>query len=260
MGHPSAKRNDSGVSKKRERGIVGSSVYFVWLIMCTSGLAWFLMGIGFALYQIKEGEDKAQYQINRILDANIAVLKNGNHFLVSKADLAFESAEKVEKSALNTALAKAQTVDTGAWVSQKIGYGAKSSHETLPDITRVKNNVVNGWHRIFYPVVTVFQGTASIIGTRLFIFFLSGPFVLLCVFLGLVDGLVQRDIRKFQAARESTYLFHRIKKMWKPFFFVPLFFYFACPLVVSFLWFLLPMVIGLSVLIKISLQSFKKYV
>lgn len=46
---------------------------------------------------------------------------------------------------------------------------------------------------------------------RIKIFCNALPLMTLIVVIFLVDGLVQRDIRKFQFARESTYLFHRTK-------------------------------------------------
>ena len=53
------------------------------------------------------------------------------------------------------------------------------------------------------------------------------PLFSLSLSIGLVDGLVQRDIRKFQGARESTLLFHRIKRCGAAIFFLPLFAYLA---------------------------------
>lgn len=46
---------------------------------------------------------------------------------------------------------------------------------------------------------------------RLLVLVLKLPPFLLAVFVGLVDGLVRRNIRKFGAGRESGFVYHRAK-------------------------------------------------
>ena len=52
---------------------------------------------------------------------------------------------------------------------------------------------------------------SQLIYLRCQLFFLSGPLLLSIAGLGLLDGLVQRDIRKYQSTRESSLFFHRSK-------------------------------------------------
>jgi integrating conjugative element membrane protein (TIGR03747 family) len=256
MGHPEAKRNDRVPPKKKQRGIVGSALHFIWLTTCISLLAWFLIGAGFAVYQFIQGKDKAQYQISRIIEANTRILKNENHFLIGDAYLVFESAEK---TVLNVVLIKTHTADAWAWITQTAQHANVLLNDQAPELEAIKNKAIHSWSRVFYSVLTLFLGSAFIVGMRLFIFLLSLPLFLLGMGLGCVDGLVQRDIRKFQAARESTYVFHRIKRTWKPCFFISLFLYFVWPFFVPPLWFLMPMALALGFMVQLSVRSFKKY-
>ena len=65
--------------------------------------------------------------------------------------------------------------------------------------------------------------------SRVRLFLESLPLMGLIIGIFLIDGLVQRDIRKFQCARESTYLFHRPKPILSFCFYMPLFVYFVSP-------------------------------
>ena len=46
---------------------------------------------------------------------------------------------------------------------------------------------------------------------RLVILVMTIPLFLMAAFTGLVDGLVRRDLRKFGAGRESSYLYHKAR-------------------------------------------------
>ena len=57
----------------------------------------------------------------------------------------------------------------------------------------------------------VIIGTTGVILTRCLIFIAFIPFLTIILCMLIIDGLVQRDKRKFQGARESTFLFHLLK-------------------------------------------------
>ena len=61
-------------------------------------------------------------------------------------------------------------------------------------------------------ILPLLSGTLAVVVKRFWVFIMALPLFLLSLILGLVDGLVQRDIRKFKGARESTLLFHKIKR------------------------------------------------
>lgn len=108
--------------------------------------------------------------------------------------------------------------------------------------------------------MTVLIETAEIVIDRLFIFILSLPLWGSLLFVMTVDGLVQRDIRKFQAARESTFLFHWLKLLTSKLFYSFFLVYMSIPWVIQPQTLLLPMALIVSVLVMLSIKNYKKYV
>jgi integrating conjugative element membrane protein (TIGR03747 family) len=94
---------------------------------------------------------------------------------------------------------------------------------------------------------------------RLIVLFLSLPLFLIAAFLGLIDGLVCRDIRRFGAGRESGYLYHRAKACVLPLATLPWIFYLSLPMSVEAGLILVPSAILLGLAIAITARSFKKY-
>ncbi len=109
-------------------------------------------------------------------------------------------------------------------------------------------------------VIMIMIETIKIIAIRLYIFILSFPLWFSVLFIMIVDGLAQRDIRKFQAARESTFLFHRLKLLTENLFYSFFLIYMSMPIAIHPEAFLLPMVIVVSVLFMLSIKYYKKYV
>jgi integrating conjugative element membrane protein (TIGR03747 family) len=94
---------------------------------------------------------------------------------------------------------------------------------------------------------------------RLMVLALSAPLFILAAFVGLVDGLVRRDIRKFQAGAESGFLYHRARASLRPLAVLPWGLYLGSPVFVHPLLILLPAAVLLGVAVDIAAGSFKKY-
>lgn len=94
---------------------------------------------------------------------------------------------------------------------------------------------------------------------RIVVLTLTIPLFLLAAFTGLVDGLVQRDLRKFGSARESSYLYHKARGTIIPLTIVPWTVYLAIPVSISPLLIFLPCATLLGVSVYVSVSSFKKY-
>lgn len=108
-------------------------------------------------------------------------------------------------------------------------------------------------------MMTVLMGSFEIIVIRLTIFIFYLPLTGLQLFIFIVDGLVQRDIRKFQAAKESSFLFHRLQALGgfsMSFLFL---IYLMLPKPFQPEWVLVSMSILLGLLISFSIRHFKKY-
>lgn len=95
--------------------------------------------------------------------------------------------------------------------------------------------------------------------TRLLVLTLTLPLFLLASLVGFIDGLVRRDIRRFEAGYESGFLYHRARAAILPAAILPWVIYLALPVSVPPLLILLPGAALLAFVINITAASFKKY-
>lgn len=94
---------------------------------------------------------------------------------------------------------------------------------------------------------------------RLLVLCLMLPLFMMAGFVGLVDGLVRRDIRRFGAGRESGFVYHRAKATLMPLMVMPWMVYLALPVSISPIFILLPTALLLGIAVNIAAGSFKKY-
>lgn len=94
---------------------------------------------------------------------------------------------------------------------------------------------------------------------RLLVLVLTLPLFVMAAFVGFVDGLVRRDIRKFGAGRESGFIYHRAKATLMPLAVLPWVIYLTLPISVHPLLILLPSAVLLGLAMDITAGSFKKY-
>lgn len=94
---------------------------------------------------------------------------------------------------------------------------------------------------------------------RLIILTLALPLFALAALTGLVDGLVRRDLRKFGAGRESSFIYHRAKGLLSALLVTPWILYLALPVSLNPLWILLPCAALQGAAIAITAATFKKY-
>lgn len=101
--------------------------------------------------------------------------------------------------------------------------------------------------------------TVLVFVVRLLVLCLTLPLFLTAAFVGLVDGLVRRDIRRFGAGRESGFVYHRARASLMPLAVLPWVVYLALPVSVSPLLILLPGAVLLGIAADITAASFKKH-
>jgi len=94
---------------------------------------------------------------------------------------------------------------------------------------------------------------------RLTILVLATPLFLLATLTGFVDGLMRRDLRKFGAGRESSFVYHRAKRAIKPLLIVPWVIYLSLPFSLNPVAILLPCAVILGAAVAITSTTFKKY-
>lgn len=100
--------------------------------------------------------------------------------------------------------------------------------------------------------------TTRVFALRLLALALCLPLFLATAMLGLVDGLVRRDQRRFGAGQESGFIYHRAKASLVPLGVWPCMFWLALPLSLPPLALLLPSAILQGVAIGVTSSRFKK--
>jgi integrating conjugative element membrane protein (TIGR03747 family) len=94
---------------------------------------------------------------------------------------------------------------------------------------------------------------------RLTILVLATPLFLLATLTGFVDGLMRRDLRKFGAGRESSFVYHRAKRAVIPLLVVPWIVYLSLPFSLNPMAVFLPCAVMLGITMAITATTFKKY-
>ncbi|PUB41260.1 TIGR03747 family integrating conjugative element membrane protein [Pseudomonas sp. GV047] len=95
---------------------------------------------------------------------------------------------------------------------------------------------------------------------RLTILVLATPLFLLAALTGFVDGLMRRDLRKFGAGRESSFVYHRAKRAVLSLLIVPWIIYLSLPFSLNPMAVFLPCSVMLGVTMAITAATFKKYI
>ncbi|MFP3437855.1 TIGR03747 family integrating conjugative element membrane protein [Pantoea sp. SIMBA_133] len=94
---------------------------------------------------------------------------------------------------------------------------------------------------------------------RVMILFLSIPLFGLVIITGIVEGLVRRDLRRYGAGYESSFVYHHAKRFVKPALYGPCMLYLAWPTAVWPNLFLLPSALLVGGVLAVVTASFKKY-
>lgn len=121
-------------------------------------------------------------------------------------------------------------------------------------------NRVGGWLAMAlwdYLQATVY--VTVIFAIRVAILVLSIPLFVLVSITGIVDGLVRRDLRRYGAGYESSFVYHHAKRFVKPAMYGPCMLYLAWPTAVWPNLLLLPAAVMLGVVLSVVTGAFKKY-
>ncbi|MBD2799455.1 TIGR03747 family integrating conjugative element membrane protein [Xenorhabdus sp. M] len=148
-------------------------------------------------------------------------------------------------------------VDSGFmnWVQGQRQYSLYSNNDFLREFNAVLHGLLA--HLREYWMATVFITMVTLI--RLAILLLSVPLFVMVVLVALVDGLGRRDLRRYGAGYESSFVYHHAKRGIKPACTVPCVLYLSWPDVVYPTVILLPAVLLLGMAVVITTSMFKKY-
>ncbi len=168
----------------------------------------------------------------------------------------FKSSLLVQEPAQATAKVLERISD---WVVVRSGWAQSDTHLKLLSREsslqgQVAQAYVAGQDYLLAALFTVFTFVV-----RLTVLTLAIPLFLLAVLTGMVDGLIRRDLRKFGADRESSFVYHRAKRMLLPLIVSPWMIYLALPWSVKPILLLLPCAALLGWMVAITATTFKKY-
>ena len=117
-------------------------------------------------------------------------------------------------------------------------------------------------HKIYHSmaeyVIAMMQVT-QVFSVRLAILTLAMPIFLLFSLVALVDGLVQRDLRRWGGGRESSFVYHYAKKAALPLVVITWVVYLALPFSLHPSFIVLPFAGLFAVSVAVTASTFKKY-
>ncbi|WP_455921142.1 TIGR03747 family integrating conjugative element membrane protein [Pseudomonas putida] len=145
------------------------------------------------------------------------------------------------------------------WLLVETGWAAVREH--LPDLSH--EDGLQGLLAQLYLVsedylLAALFTTATFI-VRLTVLGLATPLFLLAGLTGSVDGLMRRDLRRFGAGRESSFVYHRARRLILPLLLSPWLIYLSMPWSINPLIILLPCAGMLGFTVAIATATFKKY-
>ncbi|WP_127958577.1 TIGR03747 family integrating conjugative element membrane protein [Serratia microhaemolytica] len=144
-------------------------------------------------------------------------------------------------------------VDSGllAWIQQSSHDGNAFSRQ----LEQWHVGLANYLHDYLMATIWV----TVIVLVRVTILVLSLPLFVMAVVVALVEGLGRRDLRRYGAGYESSFVYHRAKKMVKSAFAIPIILYLSWPTAIYPNLILLPGALLLGMAIMVTTASFKKY-
>ncbi len=170
----------------------------------------------------------------------------------------------LQRSGLNTRLNKQQTAGEKTAQTHK---NPVDIHKTLSGIHTssarpytqhgFKQHLNQAGHW-FTNAMLATTHTARIFALRLLALALYLPLFLATTILGLVDGLVRRDQRRFGAGQESGFIYHRAKASLGPLLVWPWLLWLAVPISLPTLAFMLPAFVLQGVALSLTASRFKK--
>ena len=109
------------------------------------------------------------------------------------------------------------------------------------------------------PYARAARNISELYGIRLIVLGLAAPLFVLLGWVGLVDGLDQRDLRRWGGGRESSYVYHYAKRSNVVFVALAGFIYLAMPFTIHPAFVLVPFAIACAGSIALTASRFKKY-
>lgn len=125
--------------------------------------------------------------------------------------------------------------------AQSLGDGLRRGYAKVSDFVQAGMNIT------------------QVFAIRLCILVLATPVFGLFALVGLVDGLVRRDLRRWGGGRESSFVYHYAKSALAPLVLIAGVLYLAMPISLHPTIVILPFATGFGMIVAITASTFKKY-
>ncbi|HAU9488972.1 TPA: TIGR03747 family integrating conjugative element membrane protein [Escherichia coli] len=144
-------------------------------------------------------------------------------------------------------------VDSGfmAWMKQ----GASADNSVIQEVDTLGRWLAHNLHD--YLMATVYVTVVTLV--RVTILVLSVPLFVMVSLVAVVEGLGRRDLRRYGAAYESSFVYHHARKSIKPAIYIPCILYMSWPTAVYPNLLIWPAAMLLGGAITVTMASFKKY-
>ncbi|HII2652600.1 TPA: TIGR03747 family integrating conjugative element membrane protein, partial [Escherichia coli] len=144
-------------------------------------------------------------------------------------------------------------VDSGfmAWMKQ----GASVDNSVIQEVDTLGRWLAHNLHD--YLMATVYVTVVTLV--RVTILVLSVPLFVMVALVAVVEGLGRRDLRRYGAAYESSFVYHHARKSIKPAIYIPCILYLSWPTAVYPNLLIWPAAMLLGGAITVTMASFKKY-
>ncbi len=118
------------------------------------------------------------------------------------------------------------------------------------------------WRKVLHvssPYARVVGNVMQLYGIRLTVLMMAAPLFLMLILVGLVDGLVQRDLRRWGGGRESAYVYHYAKRSNLFLLGLGAIVYLAVPVSLHPSMVLVPFAAACAITVGVTASRFKKY-
>lgn len=227
-------RKEPGLIGKTISGTVALAVWLILSLLISIVIEW----IGMVWFWPEQGVGHAE----SVLKADQAYL---NHQL-------YEHSLKAKHDVILQTQAAVAWVERQSWLKSWVPHDADQTH-----------GVVGSWLGQGYRKSLPYLEAATIVTQtfviRLALILFSLPVFLLAAMVGAVDGLVERDLRRWGGGRESSNVFNLAKRSVVPAFVGACVIYISLPFSINPALVLLPFALLLGLAVRISFERLKKY-
>lgn len=118
---------------------------------------------------------------------------------------------------------------------------------------------VKGVYQQFGPYIDAVPNTTQVFFVRIAILILSMPAFFLFGVLGVVDGFVERDLRRWGGGRESSVIYNIARKSLARLFIATCVIYLSFPVSIEPSWIIIPFAMAFGLSVRVAVEKFKKY-